>query len=196
MAWPQYLGRNVMDRVAVQSNQPEQSVQSITIGRDFQRRSRFTFARPAMQHHREFLFTSRLDMLDFRAFFRTHSGRLSAFWLPSFARDFVLHAGAVSGSTTISVKPLKVNLLDGRVRHIFIQRINFRARITSITDQTSYFSLALSAALPADILIDDVVCNLHYVRFGSGELTVRHVEAMAWATSVLFEELPMEVPLT
>ena len=196
MAWTQYLSRNVMDRSAVQSNQPEQSVQSITIGRDFQRRSRFTFTRPAMQHQREFLFTSGLDMLDFRAFFRAHSGRLTAFWLPSFARDFVLHAGASSGSSTINVKPLAVNLLDGRVRHIFIQRINFRARITSITNQTTYFSLALSAALPADVLIDDTVCNLHYVRFGSGGLTVRHVEAMAWRASVLFEELPMEVPIT
>lgn len=197
MSWTQYLGKNVLGRSAVQTNRPAQQYEAVTIGRDFQSRKRYTLKPPGTAITREFLLPQHSDMLDLRRFWRAHKGMLSAFWLPTFARDYPLTQGETAGTSSLRIGKHDYHLLDGRTRHIMIPRIDCRARIVSITDQGTYFSAALSVATPADVLVDDVVCGLLYVRFSSDSFPLENVKSAGiWSVTLGFEELPMEVPIT
>lgn len=196
MAWTTYLSKYVFDRSAIQANKPKQQITSITIGRDFQRQARYTFERSETAIERDITLTSSLDAFDVRRFHRTHAGMLTAFWLPTFTRDFPLVRGEAGGATALRISKSALNILDARTRHIYLPRLGHRCRITSITDQTTYYSIGLNIAVSEAILGDDVVCALLYVRFSDDSFTLKHVQAGIWETTLSFEELPREVPVT
>jgi hypothetical protein len=190
----EYLEYYILERSAIEKLAAKQNIKYVTVGRDFQTRSRYTFERACNDPERDYLFPGLADMRAMRLIFRQQKGRYLPFWLPTYTRDYILQQGALTGSSTIRVQPGNLNLLDDRTRHIYFPRVGVAAQILSMTDNSTYYQLTISPALTFDLVATDVVCNLLFARFDSDALPMKRDGAQTWTTTIPYKELPREAP--
>lgn len=109
------------------------------------------------------------------AFFDTVKGRLTAFWVRSFKRDYALASAAASGASALVLENDFQDLaLYGIYRHVWIEALDQCAKIAYVSqnpDGTQNVSIdpVLTGDLPAGTEIE----SLYLMRFAQDVLTIQ-----------------------
>ncbi len=164
------------------------------VGREEQKRKKFSFEKTKNSFSAEFLLASLEEIYQLREFFRRHKGKLKAFWLKSYKRDYTLVQSAVSGSTQLVVKKSYLEYTFPFKRHIYIPSINFYAKIIGVSENTDSQVLYIDTPLPSQLDSSELIMDIYLVRFNTDALVFTFRASNIAYTKLSFVELQEETP--
>jgi hypothetical protein len=130
------------------------------------------------------------------SYFKTHNGRLNAFWIPVPKNYFTATANIGAGNTTISIQDVSPIWLRGYERMFIIgpDLTLYHAKITGLTSTTMSIDAPLGVALTMGQIL--LFGKLIYCRFDQDEISMQYSSDSVSECELSFIELPKEYPLS